>query len=95
MPEPSKQEGIDLFDSYDFRDRHGHPLTNCTDFQDLVNRSGGFSLLSDREIKELCTGDLPMLSPFVPHQIKHFDLDDVNCYGKSDIIKAISYGTSS
>lgn len=54
-----------------------------------------FSLLSDREIKELCTGDRPMLSPFVSHQIKHLDLDDVNCYGKADIIKAISYGTSS
>jgi dCTP deaminase len=54
-----------------------------------------FSLLSDREINGLCQGDRPMLSPFVPHQIKHFDLDDVNCYGKSDIIKAISYGLSS
>ncbi len=57
--------------------------------------TSNYSLLSDREIANLCTGDRPMLSPFVPHQIKHFDLDDVNCYGKSDIIKAISYGLSS
>lgn len=95
MPEPSKQEVIDLFDSYDFRDRHGHPLTNCTDFQDLVNRSGGFSLLSDREIIELCQGDRPLLSPFEPELIRQIDLGSLDCSGNPAIAKAISYGTSS
>lgn len=29
-----------------------------------------YSLLSDREIKELCTGDRPMLSPFTPTSVR-------------------------
>ena len=48
-----------------------------------------FTLLSDREIKELCTGDRPMLSPFIPAQVKEISLDS------GAIIKAVSYGTSS
>lgn len=54
-----------------------------------------FSLLSDREIKELCTGDRPMLSPFEPVLIRTVNLFPE--YGKliSPDIKAISYGLSS
>lgn len=57
-----------------------------------------YSLLSDREIKELCTkGDRPMLSPFVPELIREidflaFDRIDVPYQVKN---KAISYGLSS
>ena len=54
-----------------------------------------YSLLSDREIKELCQGDRPMLSPFVPELIRTVNLRPE--YGKliSPDIKAISYGLSS
>jgi dCTP deaminase len=51
-----------------------------------------FSLLSDREIKELCTGDRPMLSPFVPELVRKIDLHPAFRTGS---IKAISYGLSS
>jgi dCTP deaminase len=57
-----------------------------------------FSLLSDREIKELCTGDRPMLSPFVPHQVREIVFEAPLWYDKSVAHlkrKAISYGTSS
>jgi dCTP deaminase len=54
-----------------------------------------FTLLSDREIKELCTGDRPMLSPFVPELIREIDLGSLDCLGNPAIAKAISYGTSS
>jgi dCTP deaminase len=49
-----------------------------------------FSLLSDREIKELCTGDRPMLSPFVPELVREIyrGIYQVKT-------KAISYGLSS
>ncbi|MCA6510330.1 MAG: dCTP deaminase [Pseudanabaena sp. M152S2SP2A07QC] len=52
-----------------------------------------FSLLSDREIKELCTGDRPMLSPFCASQIRQIpigQLPDGLLMGK-----AISFGLSS
>ena len=54
-----------------------------------------FTLLSDREIKELCTGDRPMLSPFVPELVRKIDLDGLDCTGNPAIAKVISYGTSS
>jgi len=52
-----------------------------------------FSLLSDREIKGLCTGDRPMLSPFCASQIRQIpigQLPDGLLMGK-----AISFGLSS
>ncbi len=51
------------------------------------------SLLSDREIKELCQGDRPMLSPFCASQIRQIpigQLPDGLLMGK-----AISFGLSS
>lgn len=36
--------------------------------RDLEILAAGFSLLSDREIMELCQGEHPMISPFVPRQ---------------------------
>lgn len=36
-PEMSVKEIVDLFDWYDFKDEHGHRLTNCVDFQALVD----------------------------------------------------------
>ncbi|GEM_PF-2750512 len=33
----TKEEIIKLFESYDFRDPHGHRLTMCEDFHDLLN----------------------------------------------------------
>jgi dCTP deaminase len=56
------------------------------------------SLLSDREIKELCTGDRPMLSPFVPEIIRKIDLPSIHLYASVytyPTYKAISYGLSS
>jgi len=52
-----------------------------------------FSLLSDREIKALCTGDRPMLSPFCASQIRQIpigQLPDGLLMGK-----AVSFGLSS
>jgi len=53
------------------------------------------TLLSDREIAELCQGNRPMLSPFVPELIRVVNLRPE--WGKliSPDIKAISYGLSS
>ena len=55
-------------------------------------------ILSDREIKELCTGDRPMLSPFVPELVRvinitrlDHELPELPPY----LTKAISYGLSS
>lgn len=53
-----------------------------------------FSLLSDREIKELCTGDRPMLSPFTPHQVREIVFEAPISYDKLQR-KCISYGASS
>jgi dCTP deaminase len=63
----------------------------------VENFAMSFSLLSDREIKELCTGDRPMLSPFEPELVRKidflaFDRLDVPYQVKT---KAISYGLSS
>ena len=33
----TKEEIIKPFESYDFRDPHGHRLTMCEDFYDLLN----------------------------------------------------------
>ena len=52
------------------------------------------TLLSDREIKELCIGDRPMLSPFVPELVRETKMLD-RLYHESINIKAISYGLSS
>jgi dCTP deaminase len=57
-----------------------------------------FSLLSDRQIKELCKGDRPMLSPFISTQVKTTDLPSVHLYASVYAYptrKAISYGVSS
>lgn len=43
------------------------------------------TILSDRQIIERCQGDIPMISPFIPHAVK------VNEAGN----KALSFGTSS
>lgn len=51
-----------------------------------------FTLLSDREIKKLCTGDRPMLSPFVPELVRVINLQTSL---DSPDIRAISYGLSS
>ena len=51
-----------------------------------------FSLLSDREIKELSIGDRPMLSPLEPELVR---LIDLHPNFKMSPIKAISFGTSS
>lgn len=53
-----------------------------------------FSLLSDREIKGLCIGDRPMLSPFVSSQIRRIPLGQSDDVGLT-MIKAISFGVSS
>lgn len=47
-----------------------------------------FTLLSDREIKKLCTGDRPMLSPFVPELVRVINLQTSL---DSPDIRAISY----
>jgi dCTP deaminase len=57
-----------------------------------------FTLLSDREIIELCQGDRPMIAPFEPELVRKVQMprrafiegDHFHSY-----IKAISYGTSS
>ncbi len=53
------------------------------------------SLLSDREIAELCQGDRPMLSPFTPNLIRKINLGELDCDGNPAIAKAISHGLSS
>ncbi len=53
------------------------------------------TLLSDREITELCQGDRPMLSPFNPKLIRQINLDGLDCCGNPAVAKAISYGLSS
>jgi dCTP deaminase len=63
-------------------------LTNNT----TVKSNMTFSLLSDREIKELCTGDRPMLSPFVPELVRIINFQ--TSFDSPDI-RAISYGLSS
>jgi hypothetical protein len=35
----SKEEIIKIFESYDFKDIHGHRLTMCQDFHDLLYQS--------------------------------------------------------
>lgn len=59
-----------------------------------------FTLLSDREIKELCSGDRPMLSPFNPELIREvggIGLEDFDAFGVpyEPKCKVISYGLSS
>jgi dCTP deaminase len=57
------------------------------------------SLLSDREIKELCTGDRPMLSPFVPELVREVKSSQIGNKILLEIpeyaLKVISYGLSS
>jgi len=35
------EEIFRLFERYGFEDKHGHPLTNCADFRDLVDKAIG------------------------------------------------------
>ncbi len=61
-------------------------------------RNSGFTLLSDREIKELCQGDCPMLSPFAPELVRKIVFEAPPSYSSSITYlerKAISYGLSS
>lgn len=35
----NREEIFHLFERYGFEDKHGHPLANCADFRDLVDRA--------------------------------------------------------
>lgn len=63
-----------------------------------LKQRNGLSLISDREIIELCQGDRPMITPFVPELVREIDLTQEHKYGGiwvQPTAKAISFGTSS
>lgn len=50
----TREEIIARFEKYDFRDRQGHPLVNCLDFQLLIDEGLSSAELAKKLEKALC-----------------------------------------